>query len=415
MRLFVCIGTLAAVVAGCHAGFGDPSPRPDGGVDAGPGLVPVPACPVDPDCGSTGDCECPDYWECEDLPDARVRCTNPGPDLPDGGVWECHDEGGRTVCRSDHFPDGGGGGGWTCEMVAEFVVCTNDMPAYPDDGSGGTWSCWFMGEFRVCESGPGDGGGWTCYDTPTGRECRHRDPDFPDDREWDCYDLDGETVCQATGDLPDGGGGGAWSCEMAAEFVVCRRGSSEYPDDGGGGTWYCEYVAEFRVCRRDFPDGGDDTCAGTVQRWCDDAIYCSWGRQQCRPDGRWGPCIEPTVTREGLSDRPATACGCRYFHFNYDCCEDQADTNADGHADCIIPADHVPPACTTDGTPCSYCDSHLDCGGAPDLCVFMTDGYAFCGRECTDDASCGSGYRCQAIGLSTGTTHQCVPTAGTCG
>ena len=154
--------------------------------------------------------------------------------------------------------------------------------------------------------------------------------------------------------------------------------------------------------------------AGAVlQRWCDDATYCSWGKQTCLPDGTWGPCIEPRVTSSGLIDRPATECGCRFFYFNWDCCEDQEDRDGDGNPDCLIPDGHTPPACTSDGGVCSYCDAHSDCGGDRDLCIFRPDGYAMCGQDCSS-TGCPSGYACTAIPTRSGTIHQCVPPSGSC-
>jgi len=413
--------SLVAVVfvlalGGCKGTFGD-APHRDGQPGDGPGAVPTPACPIDPDCHIGGDCsiyECPEYWICEDHPTGK-RCTNPGPAYPDGGSWECEDVGMTTVCRSDHFPDGGADGSWNCERQAEFVVCTTGSPDYPDGGAGGPWNCWFEGEFRICDntSSGGDDGGWACYDTASGRECRQRTPDYPDDRDWSCYDRDGATTCTGTGDLPDGGGGGDWICELMAEFIVCTSGSPDYPDSGSGGPWDCFYSGEFRVCREGYPDDGSGECVAGVQRWCDDHVYCSWGKQTCLPSGDWGPCVEPTVTREGIADRPATACGCRYFYFNDACCEDQTDRNGDGDPDCIIPSDHAAPACPSDGSLCSYCDVHGDCGGPTDACLFARDGYALCGQDCTS-AGCPAGYGCQAIATSSGTLHQCVPDGGRC-
>ena len=419
----------AGLLLGCQGSFGDdPGEHRTGGEDGTPGVSSIPACPVDPDCAIGGDCslyECPDYWVCEDRPTADgliKRCTNPGPDYPDNShQWDCEDVDGVTVCRGSDFPDGGGGGDWNCERAAEFVECTSTTPDYPDGGAGGPWNCWFEGEFRICESGstPGDGGAWTCYDTDSGRECRQRDPEYPDDRDWSCYDADGDTVCTTPGgDLPDSGGGGDWNCETTAEFVICRDDSPEYPDGGGDGVWDCYHTDEFRVCTDDGGggpgDGGGSVCVPGVQRWCDDHTYCSWGKQTCLPDGRWGPCIEPTVDpRTGLSDRPDTECGCRYFYFNWDCCEDQEDRDRDGNPDCLIPETHTPPACTSDGSLCSYCDVHGDCGGATDMCLFARDGYAFCAADCST-AGCPAGYDCQSIGTRTGTLQQCVPAAGRC-
>lgn len=384
------------------------------------GVVPTPACPVDPDCSIGGDCslyECPDYWICEEESDGKTRCINPGPDYPDDGEWDCEDVAGETICRRPgDFPDDGGGTAWNCELQGEFVVCTDTTPNYPDDGGGGPYNCWFN-EFRICETIPGDGGGWSCYDADDGsRECRNNEPDLPDDGEWACWDDAGQTHCRRPGDFPDDGGGGDWNCERAGEFVVCSDDTPDYPDDGGDTPWDCRFGNEFRVCtpdRPDLPGDGGSECVPGVQRWCDDATYCSWGKQTCLPDGTWGACIEPRVTSTGLTDRPATECGCRFFYFNWDCCEDQEDRDGDGNPDCLIPSAHTPPACPSDGGLCSYCDAQSDCGGPNDVCVFRRDGYAMCGQDCST-TGCPSGYGCQAIRTRTGTMHQCTPTSGSC-
>jgi hypothetical protein len=408
-------------LAGCMGSFGsapnDRFQQPSEGDHAV-----VPACPVDPDCGFTGTCDqyvCPDYWLCEDLSDGTKRCVNPGPRYPDnGGGWQCRDEGGTTVCQRNGttIPDGGGGTEWNCMVQREFVVCSDNTPTFPDSGGGTVWSCYFSGEFRICQDDNGDGGGWVCYDNTGGqRECRDDTPDYPDNRNWDCYDntATNTTECRGTGTIPDGGGGSEWSCVLQSEFVVCSR-TPELPDGGGGSTWDCTFGDEFRVCREGPGDGGSDECTPGAQRWCDDAVFCSWGKQTCLPDGSWGSCIEPTVTHEGLADRPANDCGCRFFYFNAQCCEDQEDRNHDGQPDCIIPSAHVAPACATDGSVCSYCDSATDCGGGGNLCIFRRDGYAFCAQNCAE-TGCPGGYSCLAITTSAGVVNQCVPDSGTCG
>ncbi|MBW2461395.1 MAG: hypothetical protein JRH11_07095 [Deltaproteobacteria bacterium] len=429
MRIAVHASYLAALTSllamGCQGTFGDGT-RDDHADGETVAETPIPACPVDPDCAIGGDCtlyECPDYWLCDDLAEGGKRCTNPGPDYPDDGEWSCSENGRTIECRGDHYPDDGGGGSWNCERINDVeVVCTDNSPDYPDEPGDGPWNCLFEGEFRVCErgggSGSGDGGSWFCYDTPAGRECRQRTPDYPDDRDWDCHDNSGgETVCSTPGDLPDDGGGSEWECILMGDLTVCTDDTPDYPDDGGETPTDCYFTDEFRVCGSGGGGGGGGSgeCVAGDQRWCDDAIYCSWGKQDCLPDGNWGPCIEPRVTSAGLQDRPDTACGCRYFYFNDDCCEDQEDRDGDGHADCLIPDTHTAPACESDGSLCSYCDVAGDCGGSRDVCLFARDGYAFCAAECTSSADCGGGYNCQAVTTSSGRTYQCVPSSGTCG
>jgi hypothetical protein len=56
-----------------------------------------------------------------------------------------------------------------------------------------------------------------------------------------------------------------------------------YPDDGGSGA--CP-PGEDCVC--------EERCVPGTWRYCDDPVYCFWGRQDCAPDGRWGACTETT-------------------------------------------------------------------------------------------------------------------------
>jgi len=58
----------------------------------------------------------------------------------------------------------------------------------------------------------------------------------------------------------------------------------------------------------DSPDCADTDCQVCVPgafRWCDDPVYCHWGRQDCQSDQRWGACIETT-------DRPGSCVGSIY-------------------------------------------------------------------------------------------------------
>jgi len=71
-------------------------------------------------------------------------------------------------------------------------------------------------------------------------------------------------------------------------------------------TQCCGYAACFGS-----PSCGPlDCCVPGTWRWCDTPTYCSWGRQQCRPDGRWGSCEE-------TSSRPA---GCGTWYYSPSCC-----------------------------------------------------------------------------------------------
>lgn len=61
------------------------------------------------------------------------------------------------------------------------------------------------------------------------------------------------------------------------------------------------------------PDCTDIDCQQCTPgqfRWCDDPVYCHWGKQQCEGTGRWGTCIE-------TSERPA---GCSGSIYSASCC-----------------------------------------------------------------------------------------------
>ena len=51
-------------------------------------------------------------------------------------------------------------------------------------------------------------------------------------------------------------------------------------------------------------------CYPAQERWCDYPAFCSWGKQTCLPDGRWGICEE-------TADRIP---GCEPFYYDLDCC-----------------------------------------------------------------------------------------------
>jgi hypothetical protein len=50
-------------------------------------------------------------------------------------------------------------------------------------------------------------------------------------------------------------------------------------------------------------------CVAGTMRYCDTPTYCSWGTQQCRPDGRWGACAEISVPS-----------GCSGYFYSPSCC-----------------------------------------------------------------------------------------------
>jgi hypothetical protein len=94
----------------------------------------------------------------------------------------------------------------------------------------------------------------------------------------DCMDPD----CRSPG-----------NCGCAATETMCSNGT----DDDCDGSSDCSDTE----CQR---------CTPGTSRWCDDPVYCHWGRQECQPDGSWGACVE-------TMDRPS---GCTSTLYSRDCC-----------------------------------------------------------------------------------------------
>lgn len=121
------------------------------------------------------------------------------------------------------------------------------------------------------------------------------------------------------------------ACSNVDEVVSCCK----------GGTQRCTRVGEFAAwsacrgadgtainCAPDCSsaefgcDGGTPldmtqtqtcTCTPGSQRWCDEPNYCTWGKQTCGPDGKWGTCVEAGM-------QPAGCGGFLYLFYDQDCC-----------------------------------------------------------------------------------------------
>ncbi|MCC7537365.1 MAG: hypothetical protein IT379_14175 [Deltaproteobacteria bacterium] len=272
VALLLMIGAAPAACEGTMAGL---SPASSGHRWEGA----VPACPVDPDCGTTGSCseyECPDHWQCRST-GATVQCANPGPDYPDdGGGWSCRDESGSTVCRRTEgdYPAPGGGDGWSCERtMGGEIVCRDPTPSHPPDAGdaagSGTWACGFDEGLRVCSrslegapDGAAGGGTWSCTTAATGgTRCTQSSPGTPDgSASWTCYELAGTVACTGRSEPagePSGDRGDDWSCAEDRGHETCTDSHPDYPDAGGSGAWECRYdEAGIRSCESDTPRPG---------------------------------------------------------------------------------------------------------------------------------------------------------------
>ncbi|HVH42360.1 MAG TPA: hypothetical protein VM925_08445 [Labilithrix sp.] len=72
------------------------------------------------------------------------------------------------------------------------------------------------------------------------------------------------------------------------------------------------------------PCEGD--CVPGATRWCDEPVFCSWGKQECTPQRTWGPCRETPDTPKGCervgSRQYDPFCCVRVG----ECCQDVTDT-----------------------------------------------------------------------------------------
>ena len=129
---------------------------------------------------------------------------------------------------------------------------------------------------------------------PTTEQCANgRDEDC--DGKIDCADPDCASN-QACAPPPP-------QCTPTASWEFCTDGrdndcdgKTDCDDDECWDSLFCECTEE---------------CTPGAVRWCDEEIYCSWGKQTCGPDARWGACTETTSRPQG--------CGQDRW-YDVDCC-----------------------------------------------------------------------------------------------
>lgn len=85
------------------------------------------------------------------------------------------------------------------------------------------------------------------------------------------------------------------SCGCASQETACHDGNDEDCD-------HSTDCADTQCIR----------CTPGAVRWCDDPVYCHWGRQTCSASGSWGTCTEVT-------ERPGSCSGDLY---SASCCVD---------------------------------------------------------------------------------------------
>ncbi len=218
-------------------------------------------------------------------------------------------------CNASGAPDstmgsgrGATGGDAGGPPAAASETCGNglddDRNGRVDDGcpcvAGETQSCWPLDPAKrnmglcgdgsqTCEASSAEFSTWgPCYG--------YVEPvvEIPDN----CADEDCDGTMPGCGD----------SC---GEFEVCGNGI----DDDCDGYVDCMDTDAGCDCPGTTDDGGgDDTCPPGADcvceercvpgawRYCDDPVYCYWGRQECAPDGSWGACTETTTIPDGCDD-----------------------------------------------------------------------------------------------------------------
>ena len=86
-------------------------------------------------------------------------------------------------------------------------------------------------------------------------------------------------------------------------------------------------------------------CVPGTTRWCDTPTYCSWGLQDCRPDGRWGTCEETTSRPPGCDDGS--------YYYSAACCLESGECCQNYTYDSSLPSDASIGDCTGISSDCS--------------------------------------------------------------
>jgi hypothetical protein len=124
----------------------------------------------------------------------------------------------------------------------------------------------------------------------------------------DCEDPECPSCCVPVAEICDNGADDDCDGLADCDDPNCR---SKPEDCSNGVDDNCDGLADCNdpACPACCPPGTCACCIPGTYRWCDTPTYCSWGRQQCQPDGRWGYCSE--------SSPPA---GCGGSAYNSSCC-----------------------------------------------------------------------------------------------
>jgi hypothetical protein len=228
-------------------------------------------------CGADGSCVCEPRGGVDR--ERRESCGDGDDDNGNGEAdeWCTCRPGAKQACFSGPARARGKG------------ACRDGMQVCLLQGEFTTWSA-CMGETlpgpESCGNGVDDDCDWT-----TDEGCPPPCVATEYEAETACFDAidnecDGLTDCED----PD-----CWPCTPGEES--CGNGV----DDDWDGLSDCEDedCCEEAECRES-ESCRTLCCVPGTRRYCDVPLYCSWGRQTCRPDGHWGACEETTDRPEGL-------------------------------------------------------------------------------------------------------------------
>jgi hypothetical protein len=299
----------------------------------------------------------PEELVCEGNIDSVVVCSC-------DALWDCSESADKCERKRPTPP---GGGDWACSWSALHYTCSKKSAASDPPPGGNGWHCSWSG----AESQ------WVC------KQSQPNPPNNPYDLSWTCVVLD------------------------AQDKLVCTKNKGTAPPKqppkvGGSGA---------RDSGPPQQDSGEPTCVPGSKRWCDGLVYCGWGQMTCKANGTWpttmvsGKVVEDCIELSNGA-RPNTLCACYHFYFNDDCCE---------RPDCIVPVGTPPRLCPkSPGKLCDYCNPQTPGCQHNAKCVVMSRGEAFCSRSCSQQTPCPSGFDCTALSTKAGTSHQCIPSDGSC-
>ena len=120
-----------------------------------------------------------------------------------------------------------------------------------------------------------------CYRPPPDPRCV---PAFPFIAEIACSDTR-DNDCDGRIDCDDSDCTKPGSCGCPATETSCTNGTDDDCDDD-----------------IDCADLDCQICTPGSFRWCDDPVYCNWGKQFCGSDSRWGACNEVTDAPAGCTE-----------------------------------------------------------------------------------------------------------------